>query len=141
MYGYADPVPYSEHGNDECWWPFPAFELSSEPADKHVDGSVRTLRILLPDRIEQHLPRHGATAGQQECFQDVELGACKRHGVAGTIHQRVAAEIEDPLSEAHDVVERLPRTVSVGPGQDIANPRRKLARVKGLRHIVVRPHL
>src|SRR5262252_2614873 len=141
MNGHADPVPYSEHGDDECWWPFLAFELSSEPADKHVDGSVRTLRVLQPDRVEQHLAAHGATARQQQRFQDVELGARKRYGVAGTVHQRVAAKIEDPLSEAHDVVGHLPRTAPVGSGQDVANPRRKLARVEGLRDIVVRSHL
>ena len=116
-------------------------QLAAEAADKHIDGAVRTFRILLPDRIKQHLACYGATAGEQQRLQDVELGPCKRYGVAGSVRQRIATEIEYPLSEAYDVFKRLPRTAPTGSGQDVANACRELARVEGLRDVVVCPHL
>ena len=61
---HADPVSYSEDGDDDCRSLVAAFKLSSEATDKHIDCSVGALWILRPDRIKQHFARHSATAGQ-----------------------------------------------------------------------------
>jgi hypothetical protein len=93
-------VPNSWHGYEEprnlrIW-----FDFAPEPCDKHVDASIKGIRVTTRNSAAQLVTRYNLTRTGRQFLQKVCLGAGERHLPTGGIDENAACQVKPTVLDA-----------------------------------------
>jgi hypothetical protein len=128
-------TPLAAHRYDPARLLGVVLDRSTNARDVHIDGAIESLQDLRLHHVHQHLPRHDALRMLGEGQQQTKLvGSDGTHLAVLANFAGAAVDLEPAKSQ--NIVRDGPSTTQDGP-----EPREQLARLEGLRQIVVRPQL
>ena len=107
-------------------------QFFSQAADMGVQGPGRRLAMVSPDLVHQHLARQHISASTHELLQEVELFRSQCKGPVADEHlPALRKKLDFPDAE------RLTATIVAYTPQYRFHPQHKLARAKGLHHVII----
>src|SRR6516225_413222 len=130
-------VPDAVNGHDEPRNGGVVLDLLAQLRDVHVDRARQRRLVVLPDLIQQAVPRNHLAAMRDEVLEQPELPSRHRDGLP-PFPELGRLEVDHDVAEG--VNARGPRAAADAAQQRL-DPRRQLHEPERLRHVVVRAEL
>src|SRR3984893_6493576 len=134
--GGHEHVAHASHRADRLVRRRILLDFAPDARDAQVHRAVEHLHLAMADRLQQPVARQRPIGILGEYLQQVELGRRQHLFAAVDIDQRVLLEVEHAAAHAHPRARGRHHRAG-GPAQHALDAGQQLARVEGLRQVIV----